>query len=362
MKSNICLLFCLYLGFFKSSNGLPDDIPSILDEFKIRHPIIINTLIDDKDLVSTVKYMSFKGHQINFSQNQTHHQPYQSNLIFTNLRNFKWNLPTYAPILVVSRIKNEMELNQVDVSIGSQVLFLDWFSLKVYESYTVNKIHVTRYLGQFQEKKNGKNDMIFFQCKDYTPSIEKRRQNFYGLQIKVATTKTRLGISNPADFSNEVKFFPNNDTYDVTNMVTTNENKEEFFMILKWMETKFNFTAKVFMRKDMKYGSPKVSSNGSIVLGEGAFRDMFEGSVELICTTVIMLPERAQVGTFLPTIFVKHDAIYIPINEYLDWNVFFGPQSTKLWIAVILKCIIFSIFVYVIEWFHNYKLVGLDFM
>ena len=117
--------------------------------------------------------MSFKGHQINFSQNQTH-QPYQSYLIFTNLRNFKRNQPTYAPILVVSRIQNETELNQVDVSIGSQVLFLDWFSLKVYESYTVNKIHVTRYLGQFQDQKKGKHDMMFFQSKDYIPCIEKR--------------------------------------------------------------------------------------------------------------------------------------------------------------------------------------------
>ena len=301
--------------------------------------------------------MSFNGHQINFSQNQTY-QPYQSYLIFTNLRNFKWNLPTYTPILIVSRFQNEMELNEVDVSIGSQVLFLDWFSLKVYESYTVNKIHVTRYLGQFQEKNKGKHDVIFLQSKDYTPTIEKRRGNFYGLQIKVATTKGNLGISGPTDFSSQVKFFPNNDTYDVTNQST----QSTFRMVLKWLETKFNFTTKVFLRKDMKYGSPKVLSNGSIVLGQGAFRDMFEGSVDLICTTVIMLPERAQVGTFLPTIFVKHDAIYIPINEYLDWNVFFGPQSTKLWIAVILKCIIFSIFVYVIEWFHNYKLVGLDFM
>ena len=279
------------------------------------------------------------------------------------MKNFKWNLPTYAPILVVTRIRNENDIKEVDVSIGSEVLFIDMFSLKVYESYSVNKIHVTRYLGQFHDKRQGKYGLTFFQAQDYASSIEKRRRDFYGVLIKVVTTKNRLGISDPTDFTNEVKFFPNNDTFDVTNMVTTNENKEVYFMILKWMEAKFNFTLKAFMRKDMKFGAPEILSNGSIVLGDGAFRDVFEGSVDLLCTTVVMLPERVQFGAFLPPINLRHDAIYIPFadsNEYLDLNVFFRPFSTELWMVVILKCIILSIFVYVVEWFHDYKLVGFD--
>ena len=362
LKNSLFLLICLKFGIFRCSYGLLDDVPFILDEFKIHHPIIINNLIDTKDLVSIIKCMSFLGHQINFSQNQSY-KPYQSYLIFTNLKNFKWNQPTYGPILVVSKFQNEIELNKVDVSIGSQVLFIDWFSLKVYESYTVNKIHVTRYLGQFRDQKIGKNDMKFFHSKDYIPCIEKRRQNFHGLQIKVGITKSRLGISDPAKFPNEVKFFPKNNTYDVTTIVATTENKSLMsIMILKWMETKFNFTAQVFLRKDMKfgYGSPKVLSNRSIVLGEGVVRDMAEGLVDFIGATMIMLPELSQFGTFLPPIYEGHDAIYIPIidsNEHLDWNVFFGPFSFKLWIAVILKCIIFAVFIYVVEWFHNYKLV-----
>ena len=364
MKSNIlknttCILFCLCIGFFDSSYGSLNEIPAILDEFQIHHPIIINTLIDAKNLMSIVKCMSFKGHRINFSQNRSY-QPYQSYLIFTNLRNFKWNLPTYVPILVVSRIKNENDLKEVDVSIGSQVLFLDWFSLKVYESYTVNKIPVTRYLGQFQEKKKDKQDMIYVQSMDYKFSMEKRRENFYGLQIKVGTTKRALGISNPADFSNQVTFFSNNDTYDVTNLVNISEKIHGFFMVLKWMETKFNFTAKVFLRKDMKFGSPKVLSNGSIVLGEGAVRDLFEGSIDFLCTPAMMSPERTEFGTFLPPIFITNDAIVIPkvdSVEYLDWDVFLNPFSKKMWMALFLKCIVFSIFAFIIEWLHNYNMV-----
>ena len=372
MKKCVFLFLCLYyLGYLKCNYGImiTDKLPLILDEFKINQPIIRNTLLDGKDLTNIVKNLCLKGHGINFSQNvQNHtndHNTYQSYLVFTNLINFKWKLTSYAPILVVSRIQNQIKLKDIDVSIGSQVLFLDWFSLKIYEAYSVNNKHITSYLGQFQESTTIKDGLLFKPSKDYIPSIEKRRKNFYGLEIKVAATNFLLGTSDPADFSLDVKFFPNNDTYDVTNMIKTSENRNYFSTILMWMETKFNFTAKLFLRKDMKYGSPTVSPNGTVILGDGVFRDMFEGSVDFICDKMVMLPERTHFGTFLPPIYIKHDAIYIPImdsNEYLDWTVFFGPLSTKLWIAIILKCIIFSFFVYVVEWFHNYKLVSFDVM
>ena len=135
-----------------------------LDELDINQPIIQNELIDDKELTKIVKQLYNNGQRVSFRSKQTH-QPFMSYLIFTNLKNFKWNLPSYVPILVVSRIQNEVELDQVEVSIGSEVLFLDPFSLKVYESYTVNMIHVTTFLGRFQEKNKGKQDLFFLPCK-----------------------------------------------------------------------------------------------------------------------------------------------------------------------------------------------------
>lgn len=215
-------IFCLYLGFAKSDSVKPDNIPPILDQFKINDPVIQNTLLDANDMTNIVKYLSFKGYTLGFSQNKTA-LTYQSFLIFTNLRNFKWNIPTYAPILVISRIQNEIDLKQVDVSIGSEVLFVDWFSLKVFEAYNINKVHVTRYLGQFQVIDKGKNGILFFGSKDYTQSMEKRRGNFYGHQIKIVMTKSALSISDPADFPNQVTFFPNNNTYDVTNLAPVRE-------------------------------------------------------------------------------------------------------------------------------------------
>ena len=360
LKNIECLLFCLYLGFFKSTYSSPDDIPSILDEFNIYHPIIINTMTDTKDLMRIVKSMSFNGQSINFNENKIN-RLYQSYLIFTNLKNFKWHEPTSAPILVVSTIKNEIDLKHTNVSIGSQVLFLDWFSLKVYESYNVKKVHVTRYLGQFQEKEECKPGMMFVPSKNYSLSMEKRRKNFYGLQIKVAISKFSLGISGPADLSDSVKFFPNNNTYDVTNMVTNSENKHEFLMVLKWMEAKFNFTAIVFLRKDMKFGAPYISSNGSTIMKEGVFQYLIEDSLEFVWESFVMLNIRSQFVDFLYTITTEHDAIFVPIEdtyEEIDWSVFVKPLATGVWIAIIIKCVIFSTLASIIDWFNDFKLVS----
>ena len=104
----------------------------------------------------------------------------------------------------------------------------------------------------------------------------------------------------------------------------------------------------------------KSYKNGTIELGNGAIRDVFEGSIDSLWARVSMLPERAQFGTFLPPIYARNDAIYIPkveLAESLHWDVFLGPFSTEIWIVVFSKCIIFSIFAYIIEWLHNYSIV-----
>ena len=97
-------------------------------------------------------------------------------------------------------------------------------------------------MGQFQESTTIKDGLLFKPSKDYIPSIEKRRKNFYGLEIKVAATNFLLGTSDPADFSLDVKFFPNNNTYDVTNMIKTSENRNYFPPLLDLSEHSFGIS------------------------------------------------------------------------------------------------------------------------
>ena len=125
------------------------------------------------------------------------------------------------------------------------------------------------------------------------------------------------------------------------------------------------------MKKENKLGYPKILPNGSVVIGKGGlFQCLKDGHVEMISSQTSMSPEAAEFGDLLPPIKPIYDAIIIPNLDFakadqdsfhleiLDWHVYFSPFSTELWIAIILKCIVFSLFVFVIEWSHNYNLVS----
>ena len=343
---------------------LPNNLPSILKEFRIIQPLILNYMLERKEMIQVVKNLNYHGYSSGFSYKQF--DPYQSCIIFReNLTEFKWNNPTYTPIVVVSKMETMEDLKEVHVSIGGEVLFLDSVSLKVYESYTINRIQINRYLGQFHIK-NTSDEATFVPFKEFSPSMENRRGNFFGMQL---TGGIFLLLDDPENYLNLIKFIPQKNVYDVTNLVGNPEYSDLFYgmvegMILKLMETKFNFTSKLFSRKDKKQGSPHVLSNGSTVIDkEGIFQDLMEGSIEFVWDPFIMLPIRLLFVDFLSPMRSSHDAIFIPIedsSEETDWNVFLGPFGTEVWIAIVIKCVILSILVSIIEWFHGYKLVSKD--
>ena len=138
-----------------SINVSSEIILDMMEKFQIKQPIILNTnmLINKKYISYALKSLSFQGYSAGFSHKQIIN-PYQSYIIFINdLKDFKWNLKImYAPVLVVvSQIKKEDNLKHINVSIGCEVLFLDLLSLKVYESYIINKKHIVKCLGEFQD-------------------------------------------------------------------------------------------------------------------------------------------------------------------------------------------------------------------
>ena len=155
----------MHFGLLMKCHAVPDILTTIMDEFRIYQPFILGDILKLKEMVEVVKNLNYHGYSIGFSQKQLH--MHQSCVVFIDdITQFKWNNPTYVPILVVTKIKTEDDLKKVDISIGSEVLFLDWDSLKVYESYTINKIQISRYLGQFQASNSGMADAAF------VPSIE----------------------------------------------------------------------------------------------------------------------------------------------------------------------------------------------
>ena len=57
--------------------------------------------------------------------------------------------------------------------------FLDLDTYNIYESYAINKVKVTNFLGNFLLQNSS-----FIKSKDFHPSMVKRRRNFHGIQLK----------------------------------------------------------------------------------------------------------------------------------------------------------------------------------
>ena len=213
------LVICLLELFTNVNCGLLlNHLPAILQEFKISHPVLANTILPVEKTTKLLKILSHHGYSISLlRQIEDINKQYQSYLIFSKINDLHWNFRTDAPSLIVTEIQNETDLNQVEVSIGNEVLFLDRNSMKVYEAYDVNQVHVIKYLGLFQE--DDKSRVKFIPSENYDPSIVHRRKNFHGLLFKGIAL---LGGEDPINHLTNVKYHPNNDTYDITNLITTN--------------------------------------------------------------------------------------------------------------------------------------------
>ena len=361
---NFCMLCALSMYFaFVTAHNLMEKMPVIMEKFQINQPIIENTFLSQNHLINVVKVLSFNGHSIGLNQNKRHH--FQSFIIFSQINNFNWTFHTHAPVLVISNIQQEEDLGKVNVQINDEVLFMDWKSQKVYESYQINSKHIIKYLGQFQDPIEINNEKVipshFDQSESYQSPMIKRRKNFHGLKLNIIT-----GIKDEKFLGNEDKVYHkhNKTYYDVTNL----KNDPKLFWypivipILHILETELNFTSHLFIQEGQKVGSPYFLEDGTISIGDGMFQNIINGSADLILNEMSILPIRRQFVDFLTPFSFGHIAIFIPnreVNEAIDWTAFLDPLSNYVWMAIIFKCIVFASLVYVIEWFHNYKVVSI---
>ena len=82
------------------------------------------------------------------------------------------------------------------------------------------------------------------------------------LLFKGLTEIEEPAIHFPHDFVSNATYFPNNDTYDMTNIVDG-----IYIDMLNSMEKVLNFSTKLYKRKDGQWTPPKNLSDGTIVLG-----------------------------------------------------------------------------------------------
>ena len=234
-----------------------------MNQFHVFDPIIVDKLLNDKQRINILKSFSKHGHNAYFKSNDDYID--QSYIIFSEIDNFSWEIQSDAPSLIISKIVNETELINLNLSIGNEVYFLDSSSWKIFETYSINKIQVSRCLGQFRMQQN-KNYIDFINSKTYSQSMEERRGNFHGILLKGITDAEEPNINFPLDDLDSItKYFPNNDTYEMSYDIISGS----YIDILHSIEKNLNFSTKLYKRKDGGWGTPKKLPNGTVAFKAG---------------------------------------------------------------------------------------------
>lgn len=244
--------------------------------------------------------------------------------------------------LVIMSIEDETELKQreIDIPVDKEIYFLDKNSSKIYEAYSINNIKITRYLGHFHQ-----NGQSFIPANDISNSVMERRGNFYGIELVCMLEPYPPLINLPVDFKSHVSYYSNNQTYDLTNIVTG-----AYIDVLQSLEKIYNFSTKFYHRKDGKWGSG-ILPNGTIG-AEGMLLNLVEGSADMVAPFT-MMSSRLVFVDFGPIFTVDFLGLYIPRHskwENIDWTVFVEPFNWKLWMTLFAAASLFTTCIYIMEW------------
>ena len=141
------VLFICYLGTVVESIQT-NILMSIMENLGIYNPHIVklNSVKNDIHNIRMMKVTSKYGQKVSF--NLQNYNEYECIVVFTNtLNSFKWKFHTKKVALVITEIHKDTDWNNLDIRIDEEVYFLDRNSLKLYETYSINNVQITTYLG-----------------------------------------------------------------------------------------------------------------------------------------------------------------------------------------------------------------------
>ena len=326
----------------------------IIDQFELIDIIIQKNCFMLSTKIELFKIFADLGETINLNERTFHHNhPFIR--CAENIEKFTLNKPIKTPSVIISQIKNENDLRSMDISIGEEVYFLDRNTFKIYEAYVVNNMHITRYLGQFHQ--SNKNHAFFSPAEDFIDSFVDRRGDFHGIQLIGMVEAQPQTIIIPDNFVSQSYYFPENETYDVTNIVSGS-----YINSLNHLKISLNFSIKLYKRKDGVWGMPKSLPNGSIILN-GMIKSITENNVDMICTSLSIVQLRRPYVDFLQPMSKVYAALFIANFNYyvIDWTVYLAPFSIKLWLSIVASAVIFMVTITIMERQYNVKMVSCSF-
>ena len=342
--------FYLFVESYECNILLPPNvILALIEELRIINPTIMYNHGSVNHLLKTklVKEFGNHGKTIRYYQVGGKNQYYCNNIIFTDLQKFNFNLIGNHPTLIITQIQNEGDLDLINLSINTEMYFIDELSWKIYETYTINQIHVTNYLGKIR---NISDKIVLDQ---QISSFDKRRRNFHGVQLNGMMEFQKPFIYFSDDFVSKVDYFSNNQTYDMTNIVSG-----VYIEVLHSLEKVLNFSTKLYMRKDRKWGMPQKLLNGTTIL-DGMLKSVVEDdSIDFIWSSFSMLPSRFPFVDFLPPLSKEYVGIFIPNQdsvEKIQYNLFLEPFSMNVWVAILVTDMVIGCLIFAIQWLCTNK-------
>ena len=324
----------------------PKFLVGIIDQLKFAEFVIHHKCFTFSEKAELLKIYSNRESMINLNQNSISHKHQAFITCTNNLIDINQNKQTNAPVLVISKIQNEMDLNEIKISVGDEVYFLDKNNFKIYEAYEINQIHIIRYLGQFHHVE--KNSILFSPANDFVDSIVERRTNFHGLQLIGMVEYEPPYIDFPNNLLKKSIYFSENDTYDLTNIASG-----VYIDVLSHLQNLLNFSTKLYKRKDGVWGMPKTLKNGTIILN-GLLQSIVNGQADILSTSFSEIPDRIPFVDYLPPLSQSYAALYISNFDYeiVDWTVYLVPFSIRLWLVICSSAISFMIIIKLIEMQH----------
>ena len=329
---------------------------------------VINSQMKDSHFVvdrDSLPSKEYKAELLKCSSYHYHFSKFVYNLTLEGNENrlnqplIMWNQYTRSKVqakskvLVILEMANDVKMIKSQIDIGQDIYFFNMSTKQLYETYSINGKQVTNYFGS-----STWNESKYLDDKAYfKESFERRRNNFHGIEFKGMVDIYAPNVVLPKDFAKIARYFSENETYDVTNLVSGT-----YIDLLHLMENKLNFTTKLYLRKDKVWGVPKEFPNGTIEY-PGMVGNIIDESADFIWATIVRNVERNPYLDFLPTLNNFHGVIYLPkLQETSDWIVYFAPFTESLWIGITISGILMAISLCFIETVHCKKFVSCNIM
>ena len=183
-------------------------------------------------------------------------------------------------LIILDNITIKEMKETLEIQINQEIYFLNENTNEVFELYEINNVKVFRTIGVIEEN-------LQFMWKE-NPNLLERRKDFQGIQLIGMTEAEQRSIFwNATDLTKETTpYFSNNDTHLVNNIV-----HGTYIDVLKFLESKHNFSVQLFKRGDESWGSVKMHPNGTLE-AKGMLSDLLLKKADMIVTSLAIVSGR----------------------------------------------------------------------